>query len=1144
MQACAPSWDALAGRVQDPLSARNPCQYQTCSGAGWPTLSSGQDIRCYQNVPCEPWNNITSGPQGRNYQFASYGVCHYMIEQNSSTCSTGVTSCDQSDMVAYQNPSPPSWHPLEAVCGNSVVTEHYVHSSGFYQKSLPPYSQTRICTSGQSFTVPNTNQTLQHQPATVGPLAESLQSYTRNYLETPMQAIQSIKQKLLTQARMRTCPNDNIQMRMREEAVPMSKQSRSYSYVSNPKTRTILEGVLAGGTLVCNASQGRNSKEPEIRFDKQHEQPASGKLKSLPTQKWTRESLKLLIRRQMKSPPSFPQFDYSSVMNLFWENRKLLAENLRKEFFTNLMVDAHVFCEKHVTTDTVVLLEAKCDLNLSGVQVLRDGDCYSEPPYTSVWRNVNQHLDDIDKEFGFDRNFLHQVQLMEPLTPSGPATPLPEAKPASLEELRREQKERQQELEEAQSEPKMESAAFVSHSEDPDDVYSFIIQVLPQEEAKAIHEHIHNAEEATALPSNSSQKKHNNDLEDQVVEIECEDHDCSLPCLSERNQSPDASFVTEQTDNQEMGNVAPEDNKELEKTTVEGDQAMLKISRQKDDRDTGKDTQQEVATVSLLKDAQESGSVSGHANDRVMEKISRQKHVKDVENLSQPLAFLPSKNSCPSEMWPLQDRPVKVLSKKQYQGERLLCLAAKRLATLKRKVKRAKQSGIHMLHRKRLKTKHLGMDFGKKSKEALRASRKQPVELALFGSARRKHSQTPIDCVPEVVSVSTKRSLSKQKIYDKWRLPPTKLDGQSKDQSMKKFSMDMLKKEPPLPSLLFRKNNGRVSLILKEKRSELDVPRRQATDGMRKTTVDYSHAHEDTVEELDDVVLSTLRAANISDEMVRTLSRDDLRDLFPGPESFFRRKAVWHAFHGVLEESHQEGATGGSTSTSLETHMPKTSATVKTVCLEHCTSKKVAKLNFPENVIHTDRELEDVRKEYFELAKTGQQQKCQLSKKQRCRLLRNTMTNMIAILRATGNKESPVYPSRQEITAVAKRIVLYYPMLEDKGESKWVTTFQQLRQRLYNIRSPWKALHLESTPKRQLLQQSVTNNDQNLSSSTATLDFSSQGSKTPDPRSAESAKCGAGFHCCTRESLFGFQRFPFTPRLAKTSQTTVGPLDL
>lgn len=37
--------------------------------------------------------------------------------------------------------------------------------------------------------------------------------------------------------------------------------------------------------------------------------------------------------------------------------------------------------------------------------------------------------------------------------------------------------------------------------------------------------------------------------------------------------------------------------------------------------------------------------------------------------------------------------------------------------------------------------------------------------------------------------------------------------------------------------------------------------------------------------------------------MMGTLSREDLQDLFPGPENFLRRKAVWRACQDVLEVS-------------------------------------------------------------------------------------------------------------------------------------------------------------------------------------------------------------------------------------------------
>ncbi|XP_025758035.1 uncharacterized protein LOC106097618 isoform X5 [Oreochromis niloticus] len=44
----------------------------------------------------------------------------------------------------------------------------------------------------------------------------------------------------------------------------------------------------------------------------------------------------------------------------------------------------------------------------------------------------------------------------------------------------------------------------------------------------------------------------------------------------------------------------------------------------------------------------------------------------------------------------------------------------------------------------------------------------------------------------------------------------------------------------------------------------------------------------------DDAILSVLQAANIDYEALRSFTRDDLKDLFPGHENFFRRKKLWN----------------------------------------------------------------------------------------------------------------------------------------------------------------------------------------------------------------------------------------------------------
>ncbi|KAI4830322.1 hypothetical protein KUCAC02_001961 [Chaenocephalus aceratus] len=258
------------------------------------------------------------------------------------------------------------------------------------------------------------------------------------------------------------------------------------------------------------------------------------------------------------------------------------------------------------------------------------------------------------------------------------------------------------------------------------------------------------------------------------------------------------------------------------------------------------------------------------------------------------------------------------------------------------------------------------------------------------------------------------------------------------------------------------------------------------------------------MDQLDAVAVSILRAANIIEGTMSTLSREDLRDLFPGPENFFRRKAVWHSCHAELDEEPCLEPMGSPASTN-ESPLPQTSTPVKGCPPEYKTPEKVVKLSFPEYVLHTDSELEQVRKQFFELAKKGCESDFQMSKDLRCRLIRNTMTSMIAILRAKGDKDSDRYPSKPVVTAMAKRIVQYYPMLQDRGSKKtlWVTVYAQLNKRLQNVRSPQKTSPGGRHSKKRRVGQG--SNTEESSGSTIILDQSSDGSSIPGSGSKETA---------------------------------------
>lgn len=51
-------------------------------------------------------------------------------------------------------------------------------------------------------------------------------------------------------------------------------------------------------------------------------------------------------------------------------------------------------------------------------------------------------------------------------------------------------------------------------------------------------------------------------------------------------------------------------------------------------------------------------------------------------------------------------------------------------------------------------------------------------------------------------------------------------------------------------------------------------------------------------------ILYCAAAANIGEDLLRSLSRDDIKDLFPGPENFLRRRALW-----LLVNNHEQVST-------------------------------------------------------------------------------------------------------------------------------------------------------------------------------------------------------------------------------------------
>lgn len=83
--------------------------------------------------------------------------------------------------------------------------------------------------------------------------------------------------------------------------------------------------------------------------------------------------------------------------------------------------------------------------------------------------------------------------------------------------------------------------------------------------------------------------------------------------------------------------------------------------------------------------------------------------------------------------------------------------------------------------------------------------------------------------------------------------------------------------------------------------------------------------------------------------------------------------------------------------------------------------------------MYIDSELGMVRSQYFALLRNGKREDCKMSKELCCRLIRNTITSMVAILRASPMGREVKYPSKLEMKVMSKKIVDYYPMLRYAG---------------------------------------------------------------------------------------------------------------
>uniref|UniRef100_A0AAV2IZU1 Uncharacterized protein n=3 Tax=Knipowitschia caucasica TaxID=637954 RepID=A0AAV2IZU1_KNICA len=122
-------------------------------------------------------------------------------------------------------------------------------------------------------------------------------------------------------------------------------------------------------------------------------------------------------------------------------------------------------------------------------------------------------------------------------------------------------------------------------------------------------------------------------------------------------------------------------------------------------------------------------------------------------------------------------------------------------------------------------------------------------------------------------------------------------------------------------------------------------------------------ADESRMDIFDDATVSVLEAAGVDEEALKGLSREDLKDLFPGPGHFLRRKKLWEFINQNCENTTDQDAStcSGSGIMPSTSSMPPCQPQASTPISAEKTMKMP---DPPEYVVYTDSELDMTCKEH------------------------------------------------------------------------------------------------------------------------------------------------------------------------------------
>nr|XP_057924794.1 uncharacterized protein LOC131126364 [Doryrhamphus excisus] len=747
MQSCAlmngPSWQASSNRMRN-VSTNNLWQYTAHSN--WPSSLPGQDGRGYNGV----LHDSQSGSQGHPREF------YHNAAQNLSDWNRNIISCSQSDGLAQWKQTLRSWGQPAGVHSHDVVADALPHRTDFYQTMTQPRQQPKsnIATTsisvGRSLLSTNAHQrSQQHSPLT--PVATNQMMYSTatgqssissadGRTQAPVNSLRTIPQRPSPQSHrpLQKHIPEIVQLLSQRHLDVAKHQDRSSSEVcllaTNECTGSGKGSTGSASGLTWHQEDVRScdtSGQTDRNVPESHQEDAKQSertLQCLPLKAWTLADLKTLVQETQQAQwnsESSAAFDLNLISSLWNNDLRILQNQLKSHWYKNLMSEISDFLQ-HWTADSVVLIQSKCNLNLSGLHVLQDGEKYFEPCYTSSWRNVNEKLDDIDKEFGFAMTY--DGDFLNPLESRSGVSSNPNVSKAVEEEWQRVEQEEDQEVEQEEYEEERTSSVAVAHGS-KDDSYSFIIQVHPQEEAKAIHESFQPAGDHPA----KEHLKDDHPLKEHLEGSDMDQGDSS----GDLKESEVEMFFAKWKEVVLGCSPVMKSQDDVSHRILEDKEVKLHGTSSADEGNPSNSLNQSEDTTPLQQDDQETG------------------------NTPQQRTEVESKDSHPKEMqrhWRTEQR-----SKSE-------TFFAKRLAPARER-KRTRHAPINVPLLKKLKN--------------LKSRHDQ-------GSTRRKDSAKDIHRTlppraPEVLNVSQRgMSAVKQRIYQEWSLPPTRIESRSKVRSQKR----------------------------------------------------------------------------------------------------------------------------------------------------------------------------------------------------------------------------------------------------------------------------------------------------------------------------------------------------------------------